>query len=204
VTLTVLRDGESQDIEIDLSELNLQAPLGLGMGSVMMGQPTQLGVQFLTLTPDIAQEKGLSVEQGALVEQVFDNTPAASAGLQQGDIITAVDGDQVDEEHTLVDRLYAYEEGDQVTLTVMRGRETQEITVTLGARSIFGGMMMPGMGRGGMPFEYFFGPGMRGGDQFGDRHGFYFFGPGGMFQFGPDQSAPERQTNPAAPDAPAA
>ena len=155
VVFTVLRDGKSQDIEVTI---DWSALAGEVMPYVSgMGQPTQLGVQFKTLTPDIAEQEGLTVTEGALVEEVVDGTPAADAGLQKGDVITAVDGDAVDQEHTLPDRLYAYEEGDVVKLSVLRAGETLEVDVTLGPRAGMSfGPMMDGMGP--MMGWYFSGP----------------------------------------------
>ncbi len=107
-----------------------------------MAPPTQLGISYRVLNAEIAAEEGLPVEQGAEVTEVFEDTPAAEAGLEVGDIITAVDGDAVDEEHTLRDRLYAYEEGDVVTLSVLREGEEIEIEVKLGPKAE-AGMMGP-------------------------------------------------------------
>jgi membrane-associated protease RseP (regulator of RpoE activity) len=121
----------------------------------------QLGVQYRSLTPEIAEAEALSVAEGALVEEVLADTPAEDAGLQVGDIITAVDGDIVDIEHTLSDRLYAYEPEDRVTLTVLRGEETLEIGVVLAEGQH---PFMPYLGdvvEGFIPFEM---PGMPGRD----------------------------------------
>jgi len=149
LTFTVLRDGTEVEIEVDLSDLNIMPLIPDGQGFMMGEFPLQLGVQFTTLTADIAAEKGLSVTEGALIEEVVDDTPAAEAGLQVGDVITAVDGDQVDEEHTLPDRLAAYEEDDVVMLSVLRGEETLDIEVTLGpnVRGHFQ-FFMPGLPEG--------------------------------------------------------
>jgi len=149
LTFTVQRDGAEVEIEVDLSDLNIMPLIPDGQGFMMGEFPLQLGVQFTTLTADIAAEKGLSVTEGALIEEVVDDTPAAEAGLQVGDVITAVDGDQVDEEHTLPDRLAAYEEGDVVMLSVLRGEETLDIEVTLGpnVRGHFQ-FFMPGLPEG--------------------------------------------------------
>ncbi len=155
LTITVLRDGAEQDIDVDLSALDFTAMMpfisampfhmgegmmgqGYGYGYGMMQPPTQLGVQYRVLTADVAAEEGLDLEEGALIEQVYADTPAEEAGLQEGDVVVAVDGEDVDAEHTLSDRLNAYEAGDTVTLTVVRDGEAQSIDVTLGARS--GGM----------------------------------------------------------------
>jgi len=73
--------------------------------------------------------------QGAQVDSVQSGTPADKAGLQQGDIITALDGQQITDQTPLVALLYQHKPGDKVTLTVNRNGQTQTITVTLGTLS---------------------------------------------------------------------
>ncbi len=169
LVFTVQRDGEEVEVTVEnpmaLFGDVLPPEMAPGAPGEMMpwqngpmppmARPTQLGVSYRTLNAEIAAEEDLPVEQGAEVTEVFEDTPAAEAGLQVGDIITAVDGDAVDEEHTLRDRLYAYEEGDTVTLSVIRDGEEIEIEVELGPKApeMFG----PMMGQGQQPF--FFGPG---------------------------------------------
>jgi len=129
--------------------------------------------------------------------------------LQAGDIIVAVDGDAVDARRTLPERLYAYDEGDVVTLTVRRGDEELAIEVTLGPASggqFWGGMMgnMPSWG-GGMGQGRGFNWGGQMG-QFLDQHPFIdkFFGgrqnrgSGLEDLFGSGQM-PETETEPAVP-----
>lgn len=153
VTLTVQRDGEEVEVVIDVSEFlgAFDVPFSFGQPQAAP-RPTQLGIQFTTLDADSAAEMGLEVEEGALVVEVFEDTPAAEAGLQADDVITAVDGDMVDQERLLTDRLYAYEEGDVVTLTVLRDGEEIELEVTLGPSNA--GMFVPrGMPYGGRQFD---------------------------------------------------
>ena len=188
VTFTVERDGAEMEIDVDLGEMVGGAFGGPAVIEVPGTPPGQLGVRFITLTPDIAEERGLDVSEGALIEEVFENTPAAEAGLQAGDVVTAVDGDVVDEERTLPDRLYAYEEGDVVTLTVLRDGEELELDVTLGPRGILWGpdMMGEGFWGPGMMDEDFRGPHMgwrsgRSGQGYGPGMRFRFFVPDGSF-----------------------
>jgi S1-C subfamily serine protease len=215
VVFTVLRDGKEMDIDVTINWTNIM-PIQPGQGQQgpqgQQGQqgynnaqpPSQLGVQYRTLTPAIAQQDNLPVEQGAEIMQVFDNTPAAKADLQVGDIITAVDGDKVDEERTLSDRLYAYEEGDAVTLTVMRNGEEMSIDVVLGPRAA---SPMGGQFWNNMPY----GNGMtpRGRGRRGNQP--YWGNPdGGMFWFyhgnpaNPNQAPAPKATPEATPESPAA
>lgn len=71
---------------------------------------------------------------GEAVVQVEQGTPADKAGLQPGDVITAINGQQIDDQHPLQSLLYAHKPGDKVTLTVNRDGSTKTIEVTLGTR----------------------------------------------------------------------
>jgi serine protease Do len=73
---------------------------------------------------------GLPERDGLLVQEVFDNTPAAAAGLRRGDLIVAIDGTQVDS----VDVLYAALGGtvETLTLRILRGTEEMDVPVSLG------------------------------------------------------------------------
>ena len=161
VTLSVLREGDSEEISVPAEALReltrLSFDLGRGSGPFRFGMPglalgapqVYLGVTFVQLNEETAAEHGVDVTEGALIVEVDPDSPAASAGLQVDDIITAVDGDVVDEERTLRDRLFAYEPDDTVTLTVLRDGETIEIDVTLeqARASVF-------RGRSLMPFFF--------------------------------------------------
>jgi S1-C subfamily serine protease len=171
VTLTIERDGETQEIavpSISLKEINafemggndmqFFPPNGqgfnipFGMGQMMSGG--RLGVQFVTLDEETAAENGATLTDGALVTDVVEGSPAAEAGLQVEDVITAVNDEPVDAERTLRDRLVAYEPGDVVSLEVSRSEETLTIEVTLGEQDMSN--MMPFLGPDGefqMPFE---------------------------------------------------
>lgn len=180
ITFTVLRGGEEIAVELNIADLIGTMPM-FSDSVTAVARPTQLGVSYRTLTAEIAEGEGLTDEQGALVTAVYDDTPAADAGLQVGDVITAVEGDVVDERRTLGERLYAYDEGEVVALTVLREGEELSVEITLGPRGQFfpfdqmmpGDDVMPygfyhhmqpgqgrGRGRGGMmPYGFFGQPG---------------------------------------------
>jgi len=97
-----------------------------------------IGVYYQPVTQQLADERNLPVDYGMLIESgndrpaVFPDSPAAAAGLQAGDVIIAVDGDKVDAESDLADHILPHQPGDQITLTVMRGNDQMDVTVTLG------------------------------------------------------------------------
>ncbi len=71
---------------------------------------------------------------GAAVGDVVQGGPAASAGLQAGDIVTAIDGKPIEGSADLVAAIAAKKPGDSITLTVKRGSGTETITATLGTQ----------------------------------------------------------------------
>ena len=98
-----------------------------------------IGVYYTPVDKQLAKDRSLSVDHGALIDQtasgapgVFPNSPAARAGLQDGDVIVAVDGQAVDDNHDLGTRILPHVPGDVVALSIVRSGRTMEIRVTLG------------------------------------------------------------------------
>jgi putative serine protease PepD len=71
---------------------------------------------------------------GAGIAEVRTGTPADEAGLEAGDIVTAVDGEEVTSADELRQAIDSHQPGDEVELTVERDGETETVTVTLGTR----------------------------------------------------------------------
>jgi putative serine protease PepD len=74
-------------------------------------------------------------EAGPTVAAVTGGGAAAAAGVQRGDVVTAVDGHAVSSTDQLVAAIQSHSPGDHVTLTVRRGSGTHDLSVTLGAES---------------------------------------------------------------------
>ena len=91
------------------------------------GKP-YMGITVSTVPESISERYGMS--QGALVESVDESSCAAKAGLEKGDIITAMDGQTVISSAELVEAKKAYRAGDTVTLEVERSGEKLELTLT--------------------------------------------------------------------------
>jgi putative serine protease PepD len=65
---------------------------------------------------------------------VVSGSPAAKAGLQPGDLITAIDGHAISSTEQFIETVDGYKPGQTITLTVKRGGSTQQLKLTLGAR----------------------------------------------------------------------
>jgi S1-C subfamily serine protease len=93
-----------------------------------------LGVQQIPLTPAIASRLGATVKAGVVIVMVGEDTPAAAAGLQSRDIITAIDGVAVVDDSAFARIIDSHKVGDTIALSVARGSEIVQLTATLAER----------------------------------------------------------------------
>lgn len=93
-----------------------------------------IGISYGEITPQMAQVFGLPVNEGIMVANVEPGSPAAQAGLQQGDIILEVNGSAATDAGVLQSALREKEVGERITLRVMRDGQGRTITVTLRER----------------------------------------------------------------------
>jgi len=91
-----------------------------------------LGVSIQEVTPDLAKAFNLPSAEGALVGDVSPDSPGAKAGLQKGDVITALNCQKISDYHDLRLRISQTPPGTSVKLDVHRSGQKQEITVSLG------------------------------------------------------------------------
>jgi serine protease Do len=91
-----------------------------------------IGVQIQPVSADIADSLGLKGTQGALVAEPQANGPAVKAGIQAGDVITAVNGTPVRDARDLARQIGAMSPGTSVRLTVLQKGQEKTISVTLG------------------------------------------------------------------------
>jgi len=91
-----------------------------------------IGVQIQPVSADIADSLGLKGTHGALVAEPQTNGPAVKAGIQAGDVITAVNGTPVRDARDLARQIGAMSPGTTVRLTVLQKGQEKTISVTLG------------------------------------------------------------------------
>ncbi|OLL29751.1 peptidase [Burkholderia sp. SRS-W-2-2016] len=95
----------------------------------------RLGVAVQGLNQTLANSFGLQKPQGALVSSVDAGGPAAKAGLQPGDVIVAVNGDEVSDSTDLPAKIAGIAPGSSATLKVWRDKANKDIKVTIGSFS---------------------------------------------------------------------
>ena len=95
-----------------------------------------LGVQLTELTNELRAHFGVPAGQGVMVAKVVDDSPAAKAGVQVGDVITAVDGETVENGAQLARRIRGHEDGATVALELWRDGKVEALSPTLETREM--------------------------------------------------------------------
>ena len=91
-----------------------------------------LGVTTQDLTPELVSAFNLENKQGAAISRIENNSPAAKAGLEPGDIIVAANGKAVKNSQDINNIIGLLQIGDKVSIEFFRGNEKKEVTTTIG------------------------------------------------------------------------
>jgi serine protease Do len=94
-----------------------------------------LGVQIQPVTAGIADSLGLKKAEGAMVDEPQKGSPAAEAGIESGDIITAVDGTKVKDARELARTIGMLAPNTKAKLDIIRQGQEKTLTVTIGEMS---------------------------------------------------------------------
>jgi S1-C subfamily serine protease len=122
--------------------INIAKPI---MAQAVAGQKLArpyIGIVYQDVSPALMDAHKLSIDYGAWIgtddtssdPPIVPNSPAAHAGLMDGDIITSINGLRIDATNNLDEVLTKFNPGDQLTLTVLREGKTLDLMVTLGTR----------------------------------------------------------------------
>jgi len=149
VRITISRGGAEQEVSATLAKHNMTNILGAGIRDEVLrgiekdwpqinsgdgnfvfsfGGNRRIGISTQSLTKQLADYFGAK-DGGLLITSVNDNSPAAKAGLKAGDVVTAVDGEKVTSAGD-VSRAINKKQDGEVSLTILRDRNTRTVTVT--------------------------------------------------------------------------
>ena len=98
-------------------------------GSVKRGL---LGVIISDINKDIAEQLGLEIEKGALIQEVSPNSAAEEAGLSVGDVITSVNGEKTETSSDLRNAIGLKRSGESVEIMILRENKAMTVSATLG------------------------------------------------------------------------
>jgi len=148
ITLTILRDNQVVEVPVTLTARPGRSAVQATPREVK-GQ-AWLGISGANVTPAVAEAMDLDSDiEGVIVQQVTANSPADEAGIRGsfkpfqldgeeiligGDIITALDGNELSSISELSQMIGEYEPGDEVELTILRDGKEIEVKVRLGER----------------------------------------------------------------------
>lgn len=98
-----------------------------------------LGVRYVPVTPRLADERQLTVLYGALIVEgtsddeqgVLPNSPAAAAGLQEGDIILEINGEKLEDKDSLARLVARHEVGEEIEIRFVRKGEERDVRLIL-------------------------------------------------------------------------
>ena len=137
------RTGSSTGVGFAVPATMVKRVVDSAVGGAKSVERAWLGVKGDTVSSDMARSLGLDRPQGLMVTDVYAGGPAARAGIEQGDVITAIDGAEVNDQGGLNFRVGTRSTNDTVAVTVLRDGRTQ----TLNARvSTLPGDADPGQG----------------------------------------------------------
>jgi S1-C subfamily serine protease len=101
-------------------------------------KPAFLGVGTTDLTPELKDQLGVNVDDGAVVESITGGSPADNAGIKRGDVIVKIGDDEIKSGGAVATAVRKHKPGDKVSVVFVRGSDRQTVETTLVERSDVG------------------------------------------------------------------
>lgn len=132
VKMVILREGEEEKIEVKIGKRKTRR-LFRDSENVLFIKSSgpKLGVKVHKLNEDLAAYFHVKRNEGVLLLEVIEDSPAEEAGIRAGDIITRVNDERVTEPDELIEALEEFEEGDVVTIEYVRHAESAKVEIKL-------------------------------------------------------------------------
>ncbi|MBP9762174.1 trypsin-like peptidase domain-containing protein [Patescibacteria group bacterium] len=140
--------GMNTAISEDAQSLGFALPINVAKQAVESVKRTGkivrpwIGVRYVRVDKDLAKEKGLAQSYGVFIERgrtanepaIIPGSPAEKAGLKERDVILAINGQKLDEMHSLSAQVTRFAPGDEVELTLLRNGKEQKLRLKLEER----------------------------------------------------------------------
>ena len=119
-----------ENLQENLKGMQFSLPQLRGSWQVFGSSRPKLGVQLVEATPELREFLGGTEDAGVLVGKVMSNMPAETAGIDVGDLIIALDGEDISSAGDLIEAL-ADKDGQTIQVDVVRNKRVQTIQVTI-------------------------------------------------------------------------
>lgn len=140
-------DEEADEDRVEAHEMEWEVPArAMRLARVLRAHGPRLGVQIEDVDGEDVEELDLPAERGAKVVGVLDGTPAAEAGLREGDVIVRWNEEAVESVAELTRLVRETPAGREVAVTVVRDGDERQLEVGLEERGLPGFRVRPGSG----------------------------------------------------------
>ena len=121
------RSGSSAGVGFAVPAAMVRRVVDSALGGASSVVRPWLGVKGEAVSADIARSLGLDRPQGLIVTELFPGGPAARAGLETGDVITSIDGQEVNDQNGLNFRIGTHKPNEEVTIALLRNGRTMTL-----------------------------------------------------------------------------
>ncbi|UCE06202.1 MAG: PDZ domain-containing protein [bacterium] len=137
--IAVIRDGKEKTVTVTIGKLKKSWSYSYSHGPKLnvfkwYGGGAYLGVQLHELNEDLASYFGAKEDEGALILEVEQDSPAEEAGLKSGDVIIKIDGETISDPTDVQEIISDLEEDDEIKIEIIRHNRKQTIQATLSER----------------------------------------------------------------------
>ena len=127
------RSGSSSGVGFAIPASMVKRVIASAVGGATSVVRPWLGVKGETVSADIARSLGMTRPQGLVVTDLYENGPAARAGVQNGDVITAVDGQEVNDQGGLNFRVGTHNPNEMIQVALLRDGQPKMISARVQA-----------------------------------------------------------------------
>lgn len=138
--IVVIRDGKDKTITVKIDRLRSSKSYSLSVGPNVLkwyGGGAYLGIQLHEMNKDLASYFGVKEDEGALVLEIEEDSPAEDADLKSGDVIIKIDGESISDPEDVQDIISELEEDDQIKIEIIRQKRKQVVEVILAKRDSY-------------------------------------------------------------------
>lgn len=125
----------------NLKKLAIVALVTLAAASIVFAKSGKnserawLGVYTQSVDYEMAEAFDLGVNYGAIVNKIYEDSPAEKSGIKESDVIISIDGTKITDSDDLLDVVASYKKDDEIKLVVMRDDSEVKLKIKLGSRS---------------------------------------------------------------------